>query len=149
MTDKNRNTRIVIIGWNERAKKLTEILASISPVKIYIIDNSLHELPFTTEEVVHIKGNSMHDSVLQEAGIKQTGIVFITADMHSTEHDSDARSIISLLAIKTLNPSAFTVVEILSESNINKAKRAGAGEVIYTSKIFARSVISSISEKLA
>ncbi|CAM3913473.1 hypothetical protein GCM10009865_54310 [Aeromicrobium ponti] len=141
-----QSANIIIIGWNERSKKLIEILPAISPVKIIIIDHSIRDLPTFAEKVVHIRGNSMHDGVLQEAGIKQAGLVFITADMHSTEHNSDSRSIISLLAIKSLNPSAITMVEILSEANINNAKRAGADEVIYTSKIFANSVIRSFSQ---
>lgn len=141
-----RENSIVIIGWNERAKQLIEILTVISPAKISIIDYSIKKLPISLKEVVHIKGNSMHDRVLEEAGIKKASLVFITSDMHSTEHNSDSRSIITLLAIKSLNPSAYTVVEILSDTNINNAKRAGANEVIYTSRIFAKTVINSISK---
>lgn len=142
---RKRNS-IVIIGWNERAKHLIEILTVISPAQISIIDYSMKKIPYSSNEVVHIRGNSMHDRILHEAGIKNAGLVFITSDLHSTEHDSDSRAIITLLAIKSLNPTAFTIVEILSETNINNAQRAGANEVIYTSKIFAKSVISSISK---
>ncbi|WP_430538233.1 NAD-binding protein [Cytobacillus oceanisediminis] len=118
-----RATLTVIIGWNERAKQLIEILTVISPAKISIIDYSIKKLPISLIEVVHIKGHSMHDRVLEEAGIKKASLVFITSDMHSTEHKSDSSSIIIFLAIKSLNPSAFTVVEILSDTNINNAKR--------------------------
>ncbi|RBP95340.1 TrkA family protein [Cytobacillus firmus] len=139
------NTNILIIGWNERAMKLIEIITAISNVKINIIDCSVRELPYSSESVEYIYGNPMFDETLKRAGIKDTNITFITADRHSSETVSDSKSVISLLAIKSLNPSVFTIIEILSDSSIENAKRAGADEVIYTSEIFSNTIINSLS----
>ncbi|PWW30556.1 TrkA family protein [Cytobacillus oceanisediminis] len=136
---------ILIIGWNERSKNLIEVLTKIYPaLKVMVIDQSFEEEPEYSSRIQFISGNSMHDKILKKSNIHHINAVFITADRRSSEATSDSKSIISLLAIKSLNPSVYTVIEILSNTQILNAKRAGADKVIYTSEIFANSVISKI-----
>lgn len=129
---------LLIIGWNYRTKDIVDSLLQLnSGLKIVVIDSTLAQSPKTYKQVEFIFGNPLYDETLLKAKIDQFSTAIITADRHSPESKSDSHVIITLLAIKALNPSIYSICEIISESHIENAKRAGADEIINTSKAFA------------
>lgn len=136
---------LLVIGWNERTKDLIKGFNKLmSDLKIIVIDKSTKQIPYNSERVKFICGNAMFDQTLVNANIDQINTVIITADRHTPETISDTTVIISLLAIKSLNPSIYTIVEIISKTQIPNAKRAGADKIIHTSKDFAHSVVNKL-----
>ncbi|MGM0974767.1 MAG: NAD-binding protein [Bacillota bacterium] len=137
----------LIIGWNERTKRIIETLSKVkTDLEICIIDNTLEERPIESKMVDFIFGNPMHDDTFEKVkNIDLIGTAIVTADRHSTsEIDSDTRSIISVLAIKSLNPSIFCIVEILTTSQLLNATRAGANKIVNSSDIIANAVVKEI-----
>ena len=106
---------MILIGWNEKSNKLMRTLqAADSNKTIVLIDETLKEGPLM-ENIHFIKGHAADDATLQKANIEEAEIVFITADQHKSEISADMQSVLTLLAVKGLNPSVYCVVEILTE----------------------------------
>ncbi|AWI14033.1 NAD-binding protein [Caldibacillus thermoamylovorans] len=126
----------LFIGWNGRTKMVIEILSGLfEGIDITLIDETLENTPFENENIKFIKGVPMYDGTLLEANIENKDVVIITADQYQNEQNADKKSIISLLSIKGMKPSVYTIVEIQTSEQVNNAKRAGANEIIRSSKI--------------
>lgn len=137
---------LLIIGWNYRTRDIVDCLLPLnSELKIVVVDSTLAQPPNTYKQVEFIFGNPMYDETLLKTEIEQFNTAIITADRHSPESKSDSHVIISLLAIKALNPSIYSICEIISEAQIENARRAGADKIINTSKAFANMVSHKIA----
>jgi voltage-gated potassium channel len=135
----------IIIGWNERGRELLNQLTVLNPFASFvIIDETLDRLPISNKNVHFIKGNPTYDHVLQKANVQRAKVVVITADQHKTETEADMNAILTLLAIKGLNPHIYAIIEILTSQQVNNAKRAGADEVIQTNLLSSFTMINSI-----
>lgn len=136
---------IVIIGWNERSRTIIDQLSMDE--QISLIDESLTKAPDTSKNVHFIQGNPTHDAILLKANICDAKLVLITADQGKNEQHSDSFTILTILAIKGLCPSIYCIAEILTNQQINNAKRAGADEIIktnfITSFVMYKSIISN------
>ncbi|WP_223701537.1 potassium channel family protein [Sutcliffiella deserti] len=128
---------IIIVGWNERVREsLMHIKALISkPISIVLIDQSLEHNPLHDQNVHFIKGNPIYDQILQKANIRDAALVVVTSDQSKDEVQADMNTILTLLAVKGLNPDVYTLVEILTSTQVQNAKRAGADEIIQTNML--------------
>lgn len=127
------NKHIIFIGWNQRVKNTIEHLVNVERnVSIVLIDQTLQRKPASSPYVHFIKGDPTNDATLQQANIMMAECVVITADQNKNEKDADMASILSLLAVKGLNPSIYSIIEILTHEQRENAQRAGADEVIET-----------------
>lgn len=133
----------IIIGWNERSK---EIIGSLAKTKqsVILIDETLNSNPLPFHHLHFIKGKALRDDVLGRANIGEAKKVIITADQNLDELQADMNTILTLIAIKGLNPNVLCIVEILTEEQLNNAKRAGANEVIRTNKLMSTIMLDSI-----
>lgn len=135
---------VIIIGWNEKANELVKMLRKHRPFhSIVLIDSSLNSSPYLEEKIHFIKGEPANDRILERANIKEAQSVFITADQHKNEQYADMQTILILLAVKGLNPSVYTVCEILTETQTTNALRAGADEIIKSYQLTSHVMISS------
>ncbi len=134
----------IVIGWNERAKNLILHLQKLHPhLHIVLIDQTLKQCPLKNRMVHFIRGNPLEDKALTRANIKKAHTAIITANLHGNEAESDAKSIITLLAIKGLNPNLYTIVEIFTPEQKNNCLRAGANEIIETSLLSSFAMVNS------
>lgn len=135
----------IIIGWNERAKEVIENLCKKKlAAPIVLIDETLKKNPLTKKHVHFIRGRANEDKTLLSAGIHDAQTVLITADQTKDEKQADMYSILTLLAVKGLNPAVKCVVEILTVEQLNNAKRAGADQVIHSNRITSTLLFNSI-----
>lgn len=136
---------MIVVGWNERSKNTIQHLHLINPtLHIVLIDDSLAENPLADRNVYFVKGNTTKDETLKRANIEKAGTVLITADQNMNEHEADMQSILTLLAIKGLNPMIYCLVEILTHEQVNNARRAGADELIETYLVSSYIMVTSI-----
>lgn len=134
----------VVVGWNERSKNLIIQIQQLSPtLDIVLIDHTLKQCPLKNSMLHFIKGNPLEDETLKRANIQKAKTVVITANLHGMEAESDSKSIITLLAIKGLNPDIYSIVEILTPDQKNNCLRAGADEIIETSLISSLAMVNS------
>ncbi|MEH7384827.1 ion channel [Bacillus sp. JJ1521] len=136
---------IIIIGWNERVRDtITFLKTPGSVVDILLIDDSLEKNPMPGNHFQFIKGDPTRDETLKKANIQEAEMVLVTADQGKDELHADMISILTLLAIKGLNPTVYTIVEILTIHQIQNAKRGGADEIIQTNRISSLVMVNSI-----
>lgn len=139
-----KKNHFVVIGWNERSKNVIVQTQKANPrQEIVLIDSTLRQCPLKTELVHFIRGNPIEDYTLKRANIEFAHTVVITADFHIPESEADSKSIVTLLAIKGLNPDIYSVVEILTPRQKNNCIRAGANEIIETSLLSGLALYNS------
>jgi voltage-gated potassium channel len=127
---------IILIGWNERVKCiLAHYIESQLDVHLVLIDESLTNKPMVTPYLHFVKGNPTHSDVLQKANIQEASKVMITADPSKTEELADMQTVLTLIAVKGMNPSAYSIVEILTPTQELNARHAGANEMIRTNHL--------------
>lgn len=128
---------IIIVGWNEKSRNIITALHSRNkPTSIVLIDYTLDSYPETPLNFHFIKGQAHEDLTLLRANIHKAKKIVITADVNKNEFQADMLSILTLIASKGLNPTIIACIEILTESQLANAQRAGADHIIQTN-IFA------------
>ncbi|WP_152655023.1 TrkA family potassium uptake protein [Oceanobacillus sp. CFH 90083] len=121
----------IFVGFNERTRQLVDlIIQHYADKKIVIIDRTLNNLTYTKLPVHYIKGNATEDAVLHMANIEAASCVFVAADNHKSDNESDTHAILTTIAIRGNNPGIPIVTEILSKKQIDNAARAGATTII-------------------
>lgn len=128
-----KSNHFLVLGWNSRARYMILKLRETEPdTDIVLIDHTANHHPLPDANIHFINGDPTRDDVLQKANVSGVSTVLITADFNVSENEADMKSIIALLAIKGLNPTAQCIVEILTAEQKDNCKRAGASEIIET-----------------
>jgi voltage-gated potassium channel len=135
---------VVLCNWNPIAEEIVhEIIDEDAEVLILAL---LDKNPTNHTEFVY--GTGLHIADLEKASIRNARSAIILAE-GTADGDLasaiDAKSILSIMNIKKLNPSVHVVVELLKPDSAENARRAGANEIVVwgdiTAKILARGVI--------
>lgn len=137
------NGHIIIVGWNERSR--TIIRSLIPSESIILVDNTLGSNPIEGDNVHFIRGRSNKDETLLNAGIRLARKVIITSDQNLDELQADMNTILTLLAIKGLNPDIRCIAEIQTSEQVNNARRAGADELIPANALTSAVLLNSIA----
>ena len=137
------NGHIIIIGWNERSRSIIRSL--IDSESIILVDDTLGSNPINEDNVHYIRGRANKDETLLNAGISTARKVIITSDQNLDELQADMNTILTLLAIKGLNPDIRCIAEIQTSEQVNNARRAGADELIPANALTSAVLLNSIS----
>ena len=106
-----------------------------------------HTIHFQIKVFISSKDAPNLDKVLIKANIATAKKIIITADQNKDEHQADMNTILTLLAVKGLNPQIESIVEILTYEQIANAKRAGADEIIQTNMLTSFVMLQSITSQ--
>ncbi len=143
---------IVICGWNETAEEIMEEILSLEVEKekgVVIVTNvDKKDMDIKLNEyVLYRKGNFVHESVLMDVGIDKASDVIIVGEREpgKDERDVDARTALTAMLVKTLNPDANIYVEVLldEDADIFK-KRIKVKEIIIRGQIIGKMMFSSL-----
>ena len=136
---------MVIIGWNERSRAVIQHISLLKePRPILLIDESLNQNPISNGRVHFIKGVPYQDDTLQKGNVKQADLVLITADPDKNERQADMATILTIIAVKGMNPNIYCLAEILTAEQVGNAKRAGADELIHTNQLASFVMLNSL-----
>nr|WP_234978363.1 potassium channel family protein [Bacillus tuaregi] len=138
----------IIVGWNERSREVIYSLVNEQKsATIALIDETLKKNPLPHSPVHFVQGRSNQDDVLTRANVQSAIKVIITADPTKDELQADMNTILTLLAVKGLNPRVETIVEILTNEQIANATRAGADEIIQTNMLSSFVMLQSLASQ--
>ncbi|KAA9019939.1 potassium channel family protein [Niallia endozanthoxylica] len=138
----------IIVGWNERSREVIySLINEQKTASIALIDDTLKKNPLPYSNVHYIQGRPNLDEVLMRASIQTADKVIITADPTKDELQADMHTILTLLAVKGLNPHVETIVEILTNEQIANASRAGADEIIQTNMLSSFVMLQSLASQ--
>lgn len=127
---------IIICEWNHRTiAVLKELRADpeteVSPI-VLIADLDLK--PVEDSNLIFISG-TVNEETLRKANLEQARTVIVLGDANLESTARDAKVVLTTLTIESLNPDAYTVVELVEKSNEQHCLRAHADEVIIGSEL--------------
>src|SRR5699024_7371978 len=114
---------------------------------VVLIDESLKTNPLKEYRVHFIQGRTNVDEILNRANIRGAKNVVITADQNKDELQADMHTILTLLAVKGLNPTVHCIAEVLTAEQTKNAKRAGADQIIQSNAITSSVMLNCLSGK--
>lgn len=138
----------VVCGWNQRAPFLLDKLKEeLKPERIAIVHLcDLEDRPEDDDYVFFLRGRPTSEVDLKRANIEEAEAAILLADMeeNSERSDVDARTVLTALTIRSLNPDIKMTAEVLFPENVHHLELAGVGEILDTNlflgSLLARSV---------
>ena len=132
---------IVVCGWNSYGDAILDSIVSAGRGKRYDIAlvNELDEEEISRIIATHkelniqfVKGNFVNEYILKRASISTADTAILLADTSSTSshHNADERTILTAMAIKSLNPKIKTSAQLIKEENEEHLKRAEVDEIV-------------------
>ena len=136
---------IVICGWSAKARDAISELRMSEKFRrrpIIIIDDRISEKPVDDANVVFIQGSPADTSVLERANIRQASFAIAFAEDNTPA--ADQKTALTILAIKTLNPSIRSCAELNDANNEAHLRRAGCNVVVDATYLTSRLLALSL-----
>ena len=130
---------IILCGWNGRMK---EILADLradarSAEDDMVLVAEVDAKPVADDRLHFVRGDVTEEN-LARAGIEKAATVVIVGDRSLDYSARDAKTVLSTLTVKGLNPSAYAIVELASDANVRHCERARADEIVVGAELCSR-----------
>ncbi len=162
---KNRNRRglmdfsrkkdhIIICGWKEQMEQiLNDIITmgdSLSPYKLVLVSNissdraaALRETD-TLRGLMFVKGDYFSEAALKRANVKKAQKVIVLADTYEnkTESETDSKTVMTVLTVKSIAKDIYTCAELLDLKYENYLRQARCDEIIFPNE-FNRKILAS------
>ena len=134
---------IILCEWNDRTKEVLKDLradrrAASAPI---VLLADIDEKPVVDEYLFFVRGG-LSEETLKRAGIEKAATVVMVGDRSLDHGARDAKAVLSVLTVESLNPGVYSIVELASEDNVSHCERAGADEIIVGAEFSSR-VIST------
>jgi len=141
LKDVRWKNHIVLCGWNAYGDAILESIVRAGRGQRFDIAlvNELEEEEISRIISTHkelsiqfVKGNYVNEYILKRANIASAESAILLADTssHSSQHNADERTILTAMAIKSLNPKIKTSAQLIKEENEEHLKRAEVDEII-------------------
>ena len=134
---------IILCEWNDRTKEVLKDLRAdrraASALIVLLAD--IDEKPVVDEYLFFVRGG-LSEETLKRAGIEKAATVVMVGDRSLDHGARDAKAVLSVLTVESLNPGVYSIVELASEDNVSHCERAGADEIIVGAEFSSR-VIST------
>ena len=134
---------IILCEWNNRTREILKDLradprAAEAPI---VLVADIEAKPVADEQLFFVRGKLAEDT-LKRAGIERAATVVMVGDRSLDHGARDAKAVLSVLTVESLNPAVHSIVELASEENVAHCERAGADEIIVGAEFSSR-VIST------
>ena len=135
---------IILCEWNYRAETvLKELRLETETEKTPIIlIADIDRKPVNDKYLYFVKGE-VTDETLHQANVEKSKTVIILGDDNVDYKQRDAKVILSVLTVESINKDAYTIAELINEKNIETCKRAYADEIIVSSKLSSNLISSA------
>lgn len=136
MSTASYQDHIIICEWNHRAEVIIHELrhdraTAAAPI---VLISDIEQKPLDDDLLLFIQGQP-NDETLARANLKQARTVVVLGNDHLEPTARDAKAILTVLTIETVNPNVYTIVELVNESNVIHCQRANADEIIVTDEL--------------
>jgi voltage-gated potassium channel len=131
---------IVICGWSSKGAEILREIRSREdeghhPV---VILAQLSASPASDDYTTFVAGDPTSSDDLKRAGIERADVAIVLADNSYDEIDAeemDSRTLLSTLAIESLNPDCYTCVEVVHSANREHFSRTKADELVVSAHL--------------
>lgn len=127
---------IIICEWNHRAKAiLKELRADVQTEDTPIVlIAAIDEKPVDDQNLFFVNG-VICEETLEKANLKDARTVIVLGDDSLEPTGRDAKVVLSILTIESMNPDVYSVVELVDSVNEQHCRRANADEIIVGSEL--------------
>jgi voltage-gated potassium channel len=151
----NLRNHTIICGWNRNAVGIIESFSSLSKDRktTLCLINEMDAEEFQMLKVKHseleikfVKGDFSSEKILGRASAANAKAAILIPDTsgNNTLDNADERTILCVLAIKSLNPDITTCAEVLKRENEGHLQRANVDSIIVTDE-FSGFLLSNAS----
>jgi voltage-gated potassium channel len=141
--DSHLSGHIIFSGWSPRAKAVLNTIRADDrgAERPVVLIAEREESPVRDKYLTFIQGKTNSDT-LERANIDTADTVICFADPDLDEEARDAKVVLHLLTVESLNRDAYTIAEVELASSIEHCRHANADEVIvgseFTSHLMSR-----------
>ncbi|AFY69213.1 Ion transport 2 domain protein [Thalassoporum mexicanum PCC 7367] len=127
---------IVLCEWNHRMRSIWnefryDYRTALTPM-VLIAD--MERKPVEDDNLFFIQGQ-VDDATLERANLSKAKTVIVLGDDRLEDTPRDAKVVLTTLTIESMNPSAYTIVELVNDAYIKHCERANADEIIVSSTV--------------
>jgi len=151
----NLRNHTIICGWNRNASGIIESFSALSRDKktTICLINEMDAEEYQMLKVKHseidikfVKGDFSSEKILNRASVSYAKAAIFIPDTsgNNTIENADERTILAVLAIKSLNPDITTCAEVLKKENEGHLQRANVDSIIVSGE-FSGFLLSSAS----
>ena len=146
MSSYNFEKHIILCEWNYRARDILQELRSDQRVETapVVLIAEIDMKPVDDDHLFFVQG-AVNDENMRRANLEKASTVIIIGDDSLDPSARDAKVVLATLTVESINPGAYTIVEIVDGANAQHCKRANANEIIvvgdFSSKLISRSTI--------
>jgi voltage-gated potassium channel len=130
----------VICGWNTKGAEIVKQLVSDERQQEIVILCELENAPVRRSGVHFVHGDPTNSDDLRRASAEKADTVIILADESYQGHSDttmDARSVLTALAVETVNQAVYTFVEVRQPQNKQHFEHARVDEMLVADDIVA------------
>jgi voltage-gated potassium channel len=136
---------IMVCGWNPKAKDVINELR-LSPkfrkYPIVIIDDCIDTKPIDDGDVAFVRGNAWEVEVLEQANVRRAKFAVVVAEDGTPA--ADQKTVLTVLAIESIEPSIITCAEVNDPSNECHLRRANCDVVVNTNVIASKLLATAV-----
>ncbi|MBM3660950.1 MAG: hypothetical protein FJW95_15815 [Actinobacteria bacterium] len=131
---------LLICGWSPKGSEIIRELRAkeVEDPRDIVILVDTETVPFEGDGIVFIRGNTSNDADLKRAGVERVSTVIVLADHTNASGDPDdldARSLLTTLAVESINHDAYTCVEVVKSENRQHFERTRADELVVSAEL--------------
>ena len=136
MGERNLENHTILCGWNYRARVILNELSidTQNQGTSIVLIADIERKPLDEIDFFFIKGQ-VCDETLHRAHLVKAKTVIILGDDSLEDTARDAKAILSTLTVESINPDAYTIVELVDQAYVKTCKRANANEIIVSSDL--------------
>ena len=125
---------VLICGWNGRGPHLIRQLTASGRQISVVAEERPKDLPHESD-IFFVEGNPSERGALLKGGVEKARAAIILWDPRFGEDDS--RTILTGLAVESIAPAVYTVMELHNPENERYARYAHVDDILYTDSLIA------------
>jgi voltage-gated potassium channel len=131
---------LLICGWSPKGFEIIRELRAkeVEDPRPIVILADMEKTPLEDKHITFIRGNPANADDLERAGITHVSTVIVLADASNASDDPDdldARSLLTTLAVESLNGEAYSCVEVVKSENRQHFERTRADELVVSAEL--------------
>jgi len=131
---------VLICGWSPKGFEILRELRAkeVEETRTVVVLADRETDPVDQKGVEFFRGNPSNSDDLLRAGPDRVSTVIVLADDSGQSNDPDdldARSLLTTLAVETINSDAYSCVEVLKSENRQHFERTNANELVVSDEL--------------
>lgn len=148
LEEKTRSSdHILVCGWNTRGKfVINRLQDELKKERIQIVLLcDLEDSPVDDDYILFLRGDPVSEADLRRANAGEARAAILLADESKggSAGDADARTVLTALTIRAINPEIKMTAEVLEPENIHHLELAGVGEILNTNSFLGNLIARS------